>query len=195
MLEFWNTCKRLSNPERVDMLRVVMSADAERGITVGGVADIVRYNDSAVSQYLAQLEDECGLVHQYRDGRYVYYRPWTDGPESAMVAALRKYFLSEDSHEVWYNGRRPRAPEFVSALPALANETRLRIVRYLRGNREATMNELMHALGLTDNNARRHVRIIAQSGFCRVAAGVVVWKEPRDRLTAKFLERALRDDF
>ena len=190
MLKFWNTCKRLSNPERVDMLRVVMKADADFGISVGDISEIVKLKVASVSTYLTELKDECGLVRSSRDGRYVIYYPWTDGPEAELVDALRKYFLGEHRDKVWVNGRRPPAPDFVFVLPALANDTRQWVVEYIRKERKTTLDHIMHALNLTDNNARRHVRIIAESGLCKFDKEIS-WLEPEDSMIKLFLERAL----
>ena len=40
MKDFFNTCKRLGNAERVDVLRVVSQAMCEEGLTVNSIADV-----------------------------------------------------------------------------------------------------------------------------------------------------------
>ena len=77
---FWKVCKKLANEERIDVLRKVMTAFETDGLPVGQIADAVRIGQPATSTYLAQLQNECGLVACARTGRYCLYRSKDDNP-------------------------------------------------------------------------------------------------------------------
>ena len=49
--EFWKVCKKLNNEERVDVLRRVMAALDQDGLSVGEIADLVRIEQPATSTY------------------------------------------------------------------------------------------------------------------------------------------------
>ena len=67
---FWKVCKKLANEERIDVLRHVMISLEEEGIPVGQICDMVKLGQPATSTYLAQLQNDCGLVASTREGRY-----------------------------------------------------------------------------------------------------------------------------
>ena len=133
--EFWKVCKKLSNEERLDVLRKVMSSPEEGGLPVGQIADAVRLGQPATSTYLAELQDACGLVASRRAGRYCLYYPAPDISDAKAVAlfkALTRFFLAERAGWAPINGSRPLTPRFLSVLPALANATRARLLGFIR---------------------------------------------------------------
>ena len=174
MKDFFNTCKRLSNAERVDVLRVVSQAMCEEGLTVNSIADVVRLGQPSVSQYLKQLDEECGLVECERHGRYVLYRTARRADAiGELAAALRRHFRGEEVGRVFVNGRRPAAPAFCAALPGLANADRVRVLAVLRERGAASKTDLMAATKLTEVNVRRHVGVLVECGlasFTKVAS-------------------------
>ena len=122
--EFWKVCKKLSNEERLDVLRKVMSSPEEGGLPVGQIADAVRLGQPATSTYLAELQDVCGLVASRRAGRYCLYYPAPDISDAKAVAlfkALTRFFLAERAGWAPINGSRPLTPRFLSVLPARAH--------------------------------------------------------------------------
>lgn len=179
---FANVCKRLSNPERWAVLRqVAISADGF-GSTVSDISGNTRLGVSATSQYLAQLESECGLARAKREGRYVSYLfevnpdfPWT----AELGAALRKHFRGGDGHEV-------------VILPALANAARVRVVAALRAAGRATKQELQRVTKMSEINVRRHLAVILESGLAAERDGGYSFKEPKDPLARHFLSLALK---
>lgn len=179
---FSNVCKRLSNPERWAVLRqVVISADGF-GSTVSDISGNTHLGVSATSQYLAQLESECGLVRARREGRYVNYLfevkgalPWT----AELGPALRKHFRGGDGREV-------------VILPALANAARVQVVGALRRMGRATKPDLQKATKMSEINVRRHLAILVESWLATEDGGVFVFEEPHDSLSRVFLELALR---
>ena len=178
---FANVCKRLANPERWAVLRqVVISADGF-GSTVSDISGNTHLGVSATSQYLAQLESECGLVRARREGRYVNYffevngdLPWT----AELGPALRKHFRGGDGHEV-------------VILPALANTARLQVVGALRRMGRATKLDLQKATRMSEINVRRHLVAIVGSWLATKDDGVFSFEEPHDPLARLFLELAL----
>ena len=203
MKEFWSICKRLANDERMDVLRTVMCSMGE-GLSVNDIADGLRLGQSATSQYLKQLAEECALVKAKREGRYVVYSVAVPaGPWRELIPALREYFRNECAAKTFVNGRRPPAPPFSRILPALANADRIRVVRFLRRKGAASKTDIMSATRLTELNVRRHVDVIAGCGLAdlggtqeimgkeRSSFDNIVWKEPVDQIELLFLAAAL----
>ena len=94
--ELWYVCKRLMNAERVDALRKVMLAPEPMIVTQ--LADMLRIKEPATSQYLTQLEVDCGLVASIREGRYVSYPPKADPDDprcEVLSGVLRRCFKDE----------------------------------------------------------------------------------------------------
>ena len=180
--DFCNVCKRLSNAERWSVLRqVAISADGF-GSKVGDISANTHLGVSATSQYLSQLEDECGLVASRREGRYVCYEFVQDREDSRAVelgAALRKHFCGGDGHEVLI-------------LPALANEARVGVVAALRKVGRATKAELQKMTGLTEINVRRHLGVMINVGLAEQSGQGFSFVEPRDELARLFLGLSLK---
>ncbi len=192
--EFRDVCRKLANEERVDVLRRVMIS-SEEGLSVGQVADMVRLEQPATSVYLAQLERDCGLVAAKREGRYCVYRAEpdkSDGRIAAIFDALRTFFRAESSRFVFVNGERPDTPAFVSVLPALANETRVRLLGYIRRERHTDKGNTMKSSGLTEVNVRRHVACLAECGLVEVNGCAYTWREPSDAVSRLFIELSLQ---
>lgn len=192
--EFWRVCKKLNNQERINVLRRVMAAPKE-GLTVGEVADMVRLEQPATSVYLSQLERECGLLKSTRDGRYCVYRAEPDHDDvnvSALFKSLRRYFRDECKRFGPVNGRRPKAPAFLSILPALANEGRVQVIAFLRKFRSADKISIMEATGLNELNVRRHVACLIECGLVAVKGSKFVWKQPGDNLSKLFVSLSIK---
>ena len=199
MKDFCSICKRLANEERMDVLRVVMCA-SEAGLTVNDIADGLHIGQSATSQYLKQLAEECGLVKAKREGRYVVYTVAPAiGVWREIIPAMIGYFRRECAGRTFVNGKRPAAPGFIRLLPALANVDRLKIVKFLRRTRNATKVEIMEATKLTEINVRRHLLVIAESGLVnlgetqmvlgkeKASYGSIEWLDPTDEIAQLFL--------
>ena len=148
---FWKVCKKLANEERLDVLRHVMICPEEKGISVGQITDTIRLGQPATSTYLVQLQNDCGLVASTRDGRYCLYRATPDASDERLVtlfAALRKFFRAESTGFVFVNGRRPKPPKFLSVLPALANEARVRLLQIVKTEKRTDKSTLMKSTGM-----------------------------------------------
>ena len=191
---FWKVCKKLANEERIDVLRHVMIALEEEGIPVGQISDMVKLGQPATSTYLAQLQNDCGLVASSREGRYCLYRATPDVSDERIVtlfAALQKFFRAESAGFVFVNGRRPKPPPFLSVLPALANEARVRLLQIVKTEKRTDKSTLMKSTGLTELNVRRHVACLVDCGLAEINGGEIVWCEPSDPLSCLFIQLSL----
>ena len=189
--EFWKVCKKLNNEERVDVLRRVMAALDQDGLSVGEIADLVRIEQPATSTYLMQLENDCGLISSTRAGRYCLYRAEPDRADekvSRLFGVLRSYFKKETLGFEFVNGRRPKKPAFMSVLPALANKTRAKVVDILRKNGRMDRARLMKETGLGDLNFIRHITCIIECGLSMFEDGVYVWCEPEDEVARLLIQ-------
>ena len=191
---FWKVCKKLANEERIDVLRHVMISLEEEGIPVGQISDMVKLGQPATSTYLAQLQNDCGLVASTREGRYCLYRATPDVSDERIVtlfAALQKFFRAESAGFVFVNGRRPKPPPFLSVLPALANEARVQLLQIVKTEKRTDKSTLMKSTGLTELNVRRHVACLVDCGLAEINGGEIVWCEPSDPLSCLFIQLSL----
>jgi len=191
---FWKVCKKLANEERIDVLRHVMISPEKEGIPVGQISDMVKLGQPATSIYLAQLQNDCGLVASTREGRYCLYRATPDVSDERIMtlfAALQKFFRAESAGFVFVNGRRPKPPPFLSILPALANEARVRLLQIVRTEKSMDKPRLMKATGLTELNVRRHVACLVDCGLSEINGCEIVWHEPSDSLSRLFIQLSL----
>jgi len=191
---FWKVCKKLANEERIDVLRHVMISPEKEGIPVGQISEMIKLGQPATSIYLAQLQNDCGLVASTRDGRYCLYRAIPDASDKRIVtlfAALQKFFRAESAGFVFVNGHRPKPPRFLSILPALANEARVRLLQVVKTEKRTDKSALMKSTGLTELNVRRHVACLSDCGLAEVNGCEIVWHEPSDTLSRLFIQLSL----
>ena len=191
---FWKVCKKLANEERIDILRHVMISPEKEGLPVGHISDMVRLGQPATSIYLAQLQNDCGLVASTRNGRYCLYRATPDASDERIVtlfAAMQKFFRAESAGFVFVNGRRPKPPPFLSILPALANVARVRLLQIVRTEKRTDKPGLMKATGQTELNVRRHVASLSDCGLVDINGSEIVWHEPSDPLSRLFIQLSL----
>jgi len=187
--KLWHVCKRLCNAERIDALRKVMIS--LEPLSVSHIADSLRIKEPATSQYLAQLEDDCGLVIPERSGRYVKYRPGADleDPRSEILARLLKDFFRREADTLHLPFATPQPPPpFVSQLPALANEDRAQICCHLRHTGSMTVPSLVKFLGQCESGVRRHLKIISDCRMGELQGATFTWHEPNDLITKALLD-------
>lgn len=187
--KLWYVCKRPCNAERIDALRKVMISLEPP--SVSHIADCLRIKEPATSQYLAQLEGDCGLIVAERFGRYVTYRPGADleDPQSETLVRLLKDFFRREVDTLHLPFATPQPPPpFVSQLPALANEDRARICCHLRHTGSVTVPSLIRFLGQCESGVRRHLRIISESGMGELHGATFTWREPNDPVTKAILD-------
>ena len=191
---FWKVCRKLANEERIDVLRHVMISPEKEGLPVGQISDMVRLGQPATSIYLAQLQNDCGLVTSTRDGKYCLYRATPDASDERIVtlfAAMQKFFRAESSGFVFVNGRRPKPPHFLSILPALANEARVRLLKIVKAEKRTDKPTLMKSTGQTELNVRRHVACLVDCGLAEINGSEIIWRDPSDPLSRLFIQLSL----
>ena len=187
--ELWTVCKRLSNAERIDALRkVLLAPDA---MSVSQISDKLHLQEAATSQYLAQLEFDCGLIAPERKGRYVCYRPEADSEDprcEKLLQALQDFFRQEAQTLKLPLAYPQPAPSFAHGLPALSNEGRIRICLYLRHGGEPSVAILSKLINQCDSGIRRHLNIIANAGFGEWRNSGYFWREPTNPILRLFLD-------
>ena len=191
---FWKVCRKLANEERIDVLRHVMISPEKEGLPVGQISDMVRLGQPATSIYLAQLQNDCGLVASTRDGKYCLYRATPDASDERIVtlfAAMQKFFRAESSGFAFVNGRRPEPPPFLSILPALANEARVRLLKIVKAEKRTDKPTLMKSTGQTELNVRRHVACLSDCGLVDINGSEIIWRDPSDPLSRLFIQLSL----
>jgi len=195
MERYCNMCRRLANPERVNLLRTVMTILEPGGLPVHHLAELAGMKVSATCQYLAQLESECGFVESVRQGRYVLYRTATqfdsDMTDRIVAALSDRFRREEDGLFVWRKSARP-TPAFVTVMPALENESRLRVLAAIQAAGPHTKNGLVHRLGMSDINVRRHLKVLESCGLVARNNAQVEYRAPEDQLAQLFVQEALR---
>jgi len=121
MKEMWEACRRLGNPERLELLRIVY-AGGDAGVTGSEIVSASNLGQAAVSTYLRQLQ-ELGLVRGERSGRQVTYSAdWSDA--SAAVAEIAKML-----YDRFVSGSRDTG--FAAAFRVFGNDFRLRVIRHV----------------------------------------------------------------
>lgn len=191
---FWKVCKKLANEERIDVLRKVMTAFETDGLPVGQIADAVRIGQPATSTYLAQLQNECGLVACARTGRYCLYRAEPDPNDPKMTIlfpALKNFFRAEATGHAFFNGTRPAPPRFLSVLPALSNAARVQLLGHIRSELRTNHAKLAKHSGISALNVRRHIACIESCGLVNYDGNDIVWTEPADALSRIFIDLSL----
>jgi len=187
---FTNFCRRLANRERLDVLRQVVRAMSPEGLTVGEISEQVRLKQPATSQYLAQLEGECGLVRSQREGRYVSYRFACDSsfaPAVSLGPVLRQY-LRDEAVANHFKKVRLADPSFLRTLDALGNADRARVAAFLRQKGCVTKPDVQSALGLTELNVRRHLATLCDCGLAEPDSVDFRWLEPKDAVSQHLLD-------
>lgn len=121
MKELWEVCRKLSNPERLDLLRRAY-VRRDSGIGVNEGAEESKLGQPTVSEYFKQLM-ELGLLRRERGGRLVgYYPDWSTATEAIAV-------IAEMLYERFAAGSNDTG--FSNAFEVFGNAFRLRVIRYV----------------------------------------------------------------
>jgi hypothetical protein len=108
-----------------------------------------------------------------------------------LFAAMQKFFLAESSGFVFVNGHRPKPPPFLSVLPALANEARVRLLKIVKAEKRTDKPTLMKSTGQTELNVRRHVACLSDCGLVDINGSEIIWRDPSDPLSRLFIQLSL----
>lgn len=149
----WRTCRVLSGPVRLQLLRTVMF---QPGFNVSTLAQQADVGISDASQELRRIQSR-GLVRRTTQGRSIIYLPTAD-PLVSSAAPLLKALRS-----AW---KRPGAQDARIARIAkgLACERRVNLVRALAKQPQPLL-DLAGLFRTNHNYLYRHLQILTQSGW------------------------------
>ena len=177
MTEIWELCRKLSNPERLALLRKVY--ESKDGINVGTVnehADGLK--QSGTSQYLGQLW-KLGLIRRARSGKYVNYYA---APENAHVLiqdvalALQERFRAE-----FGSGNQDEG--YVPVMRVMGNAMRAKIVGMLAREGRACRKYVCDKTGLEEKALIRHLKPALKIGLVQFDAKEILWvNQPTDTI-------------
>lgn len=165
MVETWELCRKLANPERRGLLRRV--CEARDGLNVGIAVDSADgLKQAATSQYLGQLW-RLGLIRRMRSGRFVNY---TADAENAPVAirkiavAIEERFCSERESD-------SRDERFCAILAVMGNAMRAKLVRLIYENGPVVKDYLCDKTGLGVKALLRHLKPALDIGLVQSMDG------------------------
>jgi len=153
----WKICRALSNPLRLELLRIVYTQQGDN--CERQIVRMVAARQAIVSAYLNQLV-AAGLVAVERDRIKVYFKPWPrHGAAEELCRVLKACYL-EDPPEGW-------TTELVRLIRPFAHFNRLAMLgRLLLG--PATKAELKACTGTIVKTFEHHLRIINAAGLLKM---------------------------
>lgn len=194
MADICNLCRRLANRERLNLLRKVMMSPERDGLSAAHLADMTWLKPATARLHLRVLADECGLVEPVRDGRYISFRTRRE-PECAalrrLVPALVAFFRTEGRGGCDVNGHKASAPAFAKLLLPLSCPFRIHVLRAVRDEGPLAEEALRRQCGLSVADAKRHLRILSESGLVAANDGAFSFAEPTDSLSRLLVSIAL----
>jgi len=173
----WRTCRILSGPTRLALLRAVISSPAQ---SVGGLAAQLHLSIPRASQELRRLQSR-GLIQASRRGMNVLYRPVPDRLVSTappLLQAMQEAFLhfapTEDG-------------QTVQIATAFSHARRLLIIRLLLFG-PARTRVLEEMSGMSRDALNRHLRKLRDAGLIRREGRKIQLVEPSHPLARSLLE-------
>lgn len=154
MKETWEFCRKLGNPERIELLRLVY-ARKDAGITVGEAVDCSKLGQPSVSAYFHQLLD-LGLLRRERGGRIVAYYPERANTDSSYAEIIKMLY------ERFSSGSRDTG--FIPAFRVFGNALRLRIIRYVARYEVCTKESLSSVFGKSIRSLSRDLEPAVRGG-------------------------------
>lgn len=155
MKELWELCRKLSNPERLGLLRKIYALRGE-GLSVNQITDGMGIGQSATSQYLKQLLD-LGLVRRERSGRFVGY--YADSSMASMD-------IREIASMLYERFANPACDlSFAEAFGILGNAFRLRAIAYIAKGGDGRKESLAKKYGKAIRFITRDLEPAVKSGL------------------------------
>lgn len=152
LTEIWELCRKLANPERRALLRMV--CEAKDGLNVGIAQDGAEgLKQSGTSQYFGQLW-KLGLIRRLRSGRFVNYYADAENAHALVrdvAVALQERFRAEaggGSHDESY----------LPVMRVMGNAMRARIVGMLAREGSACHEYVCDRLGVSGRTLDRHLK-------------------------------------
>ncbi len=179
MAEAWDICRKLNNPERLELLKRVYTA--AYGLNIGLAQDSTSLGQSGVSQYMKQLE-ALGLVKRERSGRFVNYHPELQSgslASRALVPLLMERF-------------RVKNPDlsFTRAFPALMNPLRARIVALLAKSGILSPEAICDKFNIQSRHLARHMKPILDCALAKEEPGAFVYIPQSDPIVNTIIEQS-----
>ena len=186
LTEPWELCRKLANPERRALLRMV--CEAKDGLNVGLAQDgAAKLKQSGTSQYLGQLW-KLGLIRRVRSGRFVNYYADAENAHALVrdvAVALQKRFRAEarcGSHDESY----------LPVMRVMGNAMRARIVGLLAREGYANSEYICEKLGLDGRALDRHLKSAINIGLVeRDAGGTLRLNQPSDPIARLVVKTAV----
>lgn len=184
--EIWELCRKLANPERLALLRMV--CEAEDGLNVGIAQDGAEgLKQSGTSQYLGQLW-KMGLVRRARSGKFVNYYADAENANAQIkdvAVALQERFLAEVGGDANDDG-------YLPVMRIMGNAMRARIVGLLAREGQASAEYLCGRLGLNARALNRHLNPAIGMGLVECdATGNLRLKMPADTIARLIVKAAV----
>ena len=185
MVEMWEFCRKLSNQERLGLLRLV--CEARECLNVGAAQEgSPGLKQSGTSQYLGQLW-KMGLIRRLRSGQYVNYYADAENAHAPIrdaAVALQNRFREESR-----NNRRDES--YVKVMRIMGNAMRARIVGKLAREGLMTLDYICDRLGIDAKNIRRHLKPAIDAGLVECDAnGFLKLNRPTDLIAQLIIKSA-----
>ncbi|MEJ2012263.1 MAG: winged helix-turn-helix domain-containing protein [Anaerolineales bacterium] len=143
----------------------------EETVHAFGSLDLSAYSDAELAQQITgkSPEELEKLLHQIAEAKKVVFVP------SVHIGPYLSRFIRADVLWILFGARAPEAlrqshaalsrAELLVWLSALADDTRLRMLDFIRDEGETCAQELIEELELSQSTASRHLRQLAASGY------------------------------
>ena len=185
LTEVWELCRKLANPERRSLLRMV--CEAKDGLNVGIAHDNAEgLKQSGTSQYLGQLW-KLGLIRRLRSGKYVNYYADAENAHALVkdvAVALQERFRAEigGSHDEAY----------LPVMRVMGNAMRSKIVGMLAREGQATREYVCDRLGLSPRTLDRHIKPALDIGLVECDADSnLKFNPPSDPIASLIVKAAV----
>lgn len=185
MVEMWEFCRKLSNPERLGLLRQVCEARdcLNVGVAQEGAPGL---KQSGTSQYLGQLW-KMGLIRRLRSGHYVNYYADAENAYASIrdaAVALQNRFREESRTQ-------SRDESYVLVMRVMGNAMRARIVGKLAREGLMTLDYLCDRMGMDAKILNRHLKPAIEAGLVECdAKGFLRLNRPTDIIAQLIIKGA-----
>ncbi len=178
----WRTARVLSNPDRLNLMRLVANANGEKGVVE--LAAEAGLPVPTASTYLRALNAR-GLISVVRSSSFVYYGTKSDRSLPVAVAiqeAFRRLFARKRLPSNW-------TTRLLPLTKAYAHPRREQIIRTVFQHQPIRYCELHRRVGFCETSLRRHLNILLKAGVLvhDVRSSAYVLTDPANSLAAAFL--------
>lgn len=153
----WRTARALSNPDRLNLMRLVANANGMKGVV--DLAAEAELPVPTASTYLRALNAR-GLISVVRSASFVYYGTKSDRSLPVAIAiqeAFRRLFVRKTLPKDWI-------ARLLPLTKAYANPRREEIVRTVFRHQPIRYHELHRRVGFCETSFLRHMNILLKSG-------------------------------